>query len=519
VRLFCGEEECSAKNVKETQKTIDMLLGRDFKTWSQTDFFGQGRKLAFADLTPAQRYQILEEILPIEELQTWISYTRENKKKIEEQYNRWKNQAMYLTLAAKEAASDFVVAEESYLGWDHKQRKKIAVLQDNLTTHDREVEEIDTQIEALTKSLSGMAPDSLDVLTQRKTEIETEIREALKKKDSADRICSDWRAHRAGHAAKVQEINTSCNVCGNPLTDQQVTELMDQQVKLNKDISEADFALQKGTEAVNYWGAMVGGLRENAARWNDEYRKCCAARDEDEITRRELVKYEAKKDSRYREQICRQLLQAHEENNPHLTAYERSRSACAHKDLLLSEAKKKLDEIDKQLNHLRFWERAFSVEIRNYLLAQVCDFLNAKANEFISKLGNSQITIDFSTDKLQASGEVKNEFNVKVTSATGGGDYALLSGGEQALTSFAIGLALASLAESQTVGSCGFMVLDEPFTNLGPTNCERLVQFLRTELETKKETILLISNESPLRDLISNHIEVVKHEGTTSLVE
>jgi DNA repair exonuclease SbcCD ATPase subunit len=85
IHLDTGEpiEDHSCKLAKETQEKINVCLGRDFQTWVQTDFFGQGRKLAFPELTPAARYKVLEEILPIEEISEWVAYTREQKNKME----------------------------------------------------------------------------------------------------------------------------------------------------------------------------------------------------------------------------------------------------------------------------------------------------------------------------------------------------------------------------------------------------------------------------------------------------
>ena len=85
------------------------------------------------------------------------------------------------------------------------------------------------------------------------------------------------------------------------------------------------------------------------------------------------------------------------------------------------------------------------------------------------------------------------------------------------MTSFAIGLALADLAETQVEGSSHFLILDEPFMALDGRNCENIVNYLSGELAQKRETILLISNEDSLQSLISNRIHIVKSGGVSRL--
>jgi DNA repair exonuclease SbcCD ATPase subunit len=68
----------------------------------------------------------------------------------------------------------------------------------------------------------------------------------------------------------------------------------------------------------------------------------------------------------------------------------------------------------------------------------------------------------------------------------------------------------------QTQGSSSFMILDEPFLYQSPENCERIVNFITTKL-SNKSTILLISNEDNLVNLVPNRVHVVKNKGVSSI--
>jgi energy-coupling factor transporter ATP-binding protein EcfA2 len=60
------------------------------------------------------------------------------------------------------------------------------------------------------------------------------------------------------------------------------------------------------------------------------------------------------------------------------------------------------------------------------------------------------------------------------------------------------------------------MILDEPFLYQSPENCERIVTFITQKMSDDK-TILLISNEDNLVNLVHDRIHVVKKKGVTSI--
>jgi DNA repair exonuclease SbcCD ATPase subunit len=105
---------------------------------------------------------------------------------------------------------------------------------------------------------------------------------------------------------------------------------------------------------------------------------------------------------------------------------------------------------------------------------------------------------------------------VTASSDTGSTVFELFSGAEKQLTSFAVGMALSDLAAMQADGASSFMILDEPFLYQSPENCERIITFVTQHL-SGKSTILLISNEDSLVNLVPNRVHVVKNKGVTSI--
>jgi DNA repair exonuclease SbcCD ATPase subunit len=171
----------------------------------------------------------------------------------------------------------------------------------------------------------------------------------------------------------------------------------------------------------------------------------------------------------------------------------------------------------KAATHYKFWANAYGADLKTLIFNQVCPFLERKANEYLRSLDNGQIKVKFRTVKLLKSGDARDQFCVTAASDTGSTVFELFSGAEKQLTSFAVGMALSELASMQVEGASSFMILDEPFLYQSPENCERIINFVTTHLVGDKATILLISNEDNLVNLVPNRVHVVKKKGVTSI--
>ncbi len=180
---------------------------------------------------------------------------------------------------------------------------------------------------------------------------------------------------------------------------------------------------------------------------------------------------------------------------------------------------KKTNSLSKDLERVTFWIGAFSKGLKTLLFEQACPFLEQRTNFYLGLLNNAQLHVCFSVIKQLKSGQLKDEFNVTVESKTGGSIFSLLSGGEQQIVNFSVGLALSDFAETQVSGGSRFMILDEPFTNLDPKNCENVISFLTEHLTKKKDTILFISNEEGLQNLVPNRIHIEKRGGISEVAK
>ncbi|GAG54438.1 unnamed protein product [marine sediment metagenome] len=212
-----------------------------------------------------------------------------------------------------------------------------------------------------------------------------------------------------------------------------------------------------------------------------------------------------------------ELRHKQEESNPWGEEIDKVIVTCGKLAAEAQAAQVKLDAIDEEVHHVSFWRGFFSKELKLQLFESACPFLAERTRYHLDGLRNPQIYAEFNTIKRLADGTAKDEFTVRVFSETGGDGFDSLSGGEQQIVSFAIGLALADLATAQAQGSSGFLILDEPFSQLDSRNSEAIVEYLTSDIGKAKETILLISNEDELKTLIPNRVHVVKKRGVSNI--
>jgi DNA repair exonuclease SbcCD ATPase subunit len=512
------EKVPTPKIASQTQEQINSLLGSDFKTWANTSFFGQGRKWAFAELTPAARYELLEEILPIEDLRRWFEQASEETKERGSALTTLYSERTRWEARIKTDTEQIALAKDASLKWNTNRDMKIQATQEELETYDRDQAVVQDRLKELhtQRQLVWTAPGEKH---WEQAEADTVKKQKLVEKHvaEADLLVGQWERELAKLEALTFNIKKYCERCKNPLTDQQVTDLTEKLSGIKTSINEAKGSLAAATTAREFWRSTSEGNNKLLDQYREQRMAYHKKQEEYQALSLQIRDLEGMQEEKFRTALCERLLELHDSQDPHQNPLVRAEQEVANMRGHLVSLSHEIDWQVEHRTHLEFWKRAFGTEIRVYLLQQVCEYLNVKARKYLSQMGNPQLEVTFSTEKEQASGSIKEEFNVSVTSATGGSSFQLLSGGEQAIASFAIGLALSDLASTQSAGHSGFMVLDEPFTNLGETNCARLVQFLTT-FSNQRETVLLISNEHSLSDLIPNKIEVEKHDGTTRIV-
>ena len=497
--------DISCKLEKDTQAMVDKLLGRSRETFLQTDFFGQGKAANFLDLTPKAQTELLETILPFEELTKLADTTKANLTKLKVVRASIERQIAEHNGKMMEAQRQERELSTSIDSWEHQHDAKLEAL----------VQEID-QTEASDPILARIEELKAMVVTlptKRETEAEianivAELNYYDEAKDQYTRSLSEWRGVRPPTPAKPHDQN--CPTCRQPIGYNLSAELKEQYDQTMAKIDEAEYNIQlmsNGIEQIAYRQISARG------RLSDVERNFSSLKQID----LEIAQLEATRNSDKLAILRKNLEDTRLEVNPYEHLYNNNASTLKVVMGTLNHHKSRLANIDNDQKALEFWQGAFSKELKNEFLDQVCPFLQGKANLHLEGMGNVQLRVHVGTSKSLKTAAEKSEFNIRVESATGSSDYAGLSGGEKQIVNFSFGLALSDLAEIQVDGPSYFMVLDEPFMALDARNSEHLVEYLNSYLKSKKETILLVSNEETLKALIPNRVQVIKENGISRI--
>jgi DNA repair exonuclease SbcCD ATPase subunit len=482
--IYSGEwDDLSKRNEKDTQELIDKLLGRDHKTFIQSDFFGQGRERSFLALPGSDQKAVIEEILPLNSLDEWrdkakqcLSDTDLEVKEAEREYQM--SQQREIT-----AMAHLSTLESQEAGWDINNDVELEAAQEKLNKVLVVDEAVADEILTLKESLPHS--DAMAVLkkqTKLSIELTTHIGSLGHKIDTLTADI-DSRSSRPD----------VCMSCNQALPEDRIVanshQIADDKLKRELLIKE------RGEKKAKLYLA------------NSMIAVC-----------NEVLVLEGKANSKNQEASIREEIRIKKAAVNPFTSIVAEHRGLVEKEQYIGEAHR-LDAIKKRelWEHYNFWFKAFGTDLKTMLFNQVCPFLEKKANQFLRELDNGQIKVKFRTVKDLKSGDTRDTFCVTASSDTGSNVFELFSGAEKQLTSFAVGMALSELASMQVEGASSFMILDEPFLYQSPENCERIISFVTTHLVGDKSTILLISNEDNLQNLVPNRVNVVKEKGVTSI--
>jgi DNA repair exonuclease SbcCD ATPase subunit len=481
-----GEEiwhDLSKRNEKDTQELINVLLGRDHKTFIQSDFFGQGREVSFLALTGSEQRAVIEEILPLTSLEQWHENATAEWRDAKEQVDKTRVDYKAQTERVHMAHDHYKGLSTQMDEWYADNLITLASARSRLNKIQLTSSGIVTELKALKLALPSEGTTQ-DALNANNVKIHT-----LKSQNNTHGYKIDQLTGDIDRRSSRPDV---CMSCDQALPPERIKE---NGLELVADRAMRDSLVKQRAEN----DAKLYNLQADVGICN------------------EALLLEARLAEKDREVIfIEKVRQLEAAVNPFSVPRQVASEQEAKENKVLDGLRLLLVMDGQRRDDYAFWKQAFGKDIKTMLFDQVCPFLEAKTNEYLADMNNGQIKVKFSTTRVMKSGDEKDQFCVTASSDTGSNIFELFSGAEKQLTSFAVGMALSDLAGMQTEGASSFMILDEPFLYQSPENCENLINFITSKLKNKS-TILLISNEDNLSNLVSNRVHVVKNKGVTSI--
>lgn len=147
-----------------------------------------------------------------------------------------------------------------------------------------------------------------------------------------------------------------------------------------------------------------------------------------------------------------------------------------------AETIKKKDNLDEHIKVVNKMNTLIKRDFRGVLLSGIIDFINMKAKEYASKI--------FNTDSLEF---VLNGNDIDIVFQ--GKDYENLSGGEKQRVDLIVQFAIRDMMSKYLKFSSNILVLDEITDALDSVSCDKVVNFITSELKDV-ESIFIISHHA-----------------------
>lgn len=206
------------------------------------------------------------------------------------------------------------------------------------------------------------------------------------------------------------------------------------------------------------------------------------------------------------------IVRIKEEANPYLAGIETSRAKLKEIEASILEATKALEAAKVEVEvAMRVVEVFSPAGVRAHILDTVTPFLNDRTARYLSILSDGNIRAVWNTISTTAKGELREKFEISVTSSTGGSSYRSLSGGEKRKVRLSTALALQDLVSSRAAKPIRLWIGDEIDDAVDDAGLERLMTVLE-EKAKEKGTVLIISH-NPIRDWVRQHVIVRKKDG------
>jgi DNA repair exonuclease SbcCD ATPase subunit len=515
LELLRDGKDISAKKATETQKLIDQALGLDYASFLHTYMFGQGRINSYASLAPAEQKAILEQILPIEQLSVWAEYTKECRIKLGSAYAILTQEISKIEGEISVRKVALKTATDKALMWTRTREEQLEKAFISLEKHKAVLADRHERITALESELAKIngLDDEINKLETTIEQCNAELNDLQSQLNIIHDRSNQWAVTRTINLSKIVKIiGGECPTCNREILDDgKLKEILEFNAVYQKAVDEAQTNIDRCSEL--FLQATESKITKLEYSANLFTHKSILESMRKKQTYLMVQIAELKGVTDETESFTRRAEEIAAEQNPFADMVEdftKQLSDSERKMVPLQTLKTKIEE---EKEHLNWWQKVYGTDIKNRMFENVCHFLDTQTNEYLKELKNPQLKVQFSTVKKLASGEVKEDFNVRVYSEKGGEGFDTLSGGEQQMVSFAIGKALGDLCKAQSSGSSDFQILDEPFSMLDPRNCENLIEFLSKE----QGTIMLISNDENLMNLVPERLHVEKYKGVTTV--
>ena len=474
VKLEKNGEDISSHTATNTYKTLQEIIGVDFKTFSQLVYQNTNASLQFLTATDANRKKFLIDLLHLEH------YV--------ELFDIFKEASREATVTSSGISAQLATVEK----W----------LQDNKLTDtdilpmldlDIDTSEDEETLRSLTTEVANISDknkkiqqnnqykamlEGIDIAKIQNSEVTS-----IESYDQLQEELGSWQAVAAGAQRtlrKLESIKAECPTCKQPIDISAEEKLLEDAETKKENAMQEAFKIKPQITRIKERNDIFRANEKAKQDWEDLYRSIDNSLPALPVDRRQLDSSISSVQARLQDAKER-MAELSKENerrtrrNTRIQVIEEQTDEFVRQQVDFTA---KLAVVQKHENNLEVLKKAFSTNgLLAYKIENLVKELEELANTYLAELSDGRFTLEFvvSNDKL----------NVQITDNGNIVDILALSSGELARVNTATLIAIRKLMSSISKSRINVLFLDEVINVLDEAGRERMVEvLLREDLNT-----------------------------------
>jgi DNA repair exonuclease SbcCD ATPase subunit len=500
VKLFEGAEDISSHTATNTYKSVEEILGLDFKTFTQLVYQNTNASLQFLTATDANRKKFLIELLNLEDYVAYYDVFRElartSGQEVAELDGKSKTIIKWLN---ENKLSDSTILPmiklPEYSEKDEKALRDFSVDFENISEKNQKINENNTYKQLLSGIDMNIvqshveAPESYYTLVSDRGEVEGKIKSLRSK------------------IQEYQELEGQCPTCEQKVDHNFIDELI---ADLRTNVLLSNETMREFTEEIDRRKddeVAYNNYHAEKKEFEDLYSRVDRSLPTEIYNGNDLQEKIAtlKKSITHAKSQIQEIATKNEERTKKNTRVQVILEQTAEFEKELEGITDKLSNVEEKAGHIEVLKKAFSTNgLIAYKIENMVKELEDLANDYLAELSDGRFSINFvvTNDKLNV--EVTDEGNIIEITA--------LSSGELTRVNTATLIAIRKLMSSISKSRINVLFLDEVINVLDEQGREKLVEVLLKE-EGLNTYIVSHGWTHPLLD----KIEVLKTENISRL--
>ena len=503
VKLYRGKEDISSHTATNTYKTLEQVLGLDFKTFSQLVYQSTNASLQFLTTTDANRKKFLVDLFGVEEYGKYYEVFREVSKEINTKLTTLsaKSDTILKWLEDNKLESTNILPELNLPKISEEDEKELRSLRldfENISEKNKKIRQNNTYKELL----RNISPTDFTLVGDEEKGIQSY--DELMTEVGVNRRIIQESAKEIAHLSSLKKECPTCQQEVNPTVIQNLKSLSVQ--KSQKAESEVS-SLEVEIDRIKSLNSIIANKQKKQKDFEDLYGRVDQTLSSDLLDGNQLERSIEKLRAKLNE-TSKKLKETIDENSrrqKHNTRIQVIEEQTTEFERELEGIEKELSEQEKISTNLEVLKRAFSTNgLIAYKLENLVKEFEDLTNEYLAELSDGRFNINFVVEN--------DKLNVSLSDNGNNVDILALSSGELARVNTATLISIRKLMSSISKSRINVLFLDEVINVLDEMGREKLVEVLLSE-EGLNTYIVSHGWTHPLLE----KVEVVKEDNISRL--